>query len=223
MSESDPPPSLTWLHCNHCETRTKHSLSFTHEHDWATWDADEERFPSYVEYLQWTMWVCNGCETPLVQCRYNFNHDCDEKGETEYSYEYHPSRNEFSYPIRQFSRIPDEVNVIYREACAAYNAKLPLLCAGGLRALTEAICRDKGVSGRDLQKKIDALKSFLPESLVGNLHGLRYLGNDALHELKPPEMSNLRLGLDVLGDLMNYFYDLDYKAALLAKRHVHQK
>ncbi len=209
----------TSVFCNHCKLRTKHELIATHASEYTEWDAtDDEDFPIYTEDFEWNLWKCRGCETALLQKKTHFHGNEDAQGNPVHSFEYFPARSEFSYKERHFLKLPSQIAVIYKESCASYNAKLPLLCAGGLRALMEAICRNKNAPGNNLYQRIDGLKTLLPESLVQNLHSLRYLGNDALHELKPPAMSDLRLGLEILGDLMNYFYDLDYKASSLASR-----
>lgn len=54
-------------------------------------------------------------------------------------------------------------------------------------------------------------------NIVESLHGFRFMGNEALHELNPPEKKNLNVAIEVSEDLMNYLYELDYKASQLTK------
>ena len=41
------------------------------------------------------------------------------------------------------------------------------------------------------------------------------MGNDAVHELTPPERKELKIAIEVSEDLLNILYELDYKASLL--------
>jgi len=49
------------------------------------------------------------------------------------------------------------------------------------------------------------------------LHGLRFIGNDAVHELEAPNDRTLQVALDVVEDILNFLYALDYKASMLDK------
>ena len=82
----------------------------------------------------------------------------------------------------------------------------------------ESICQDKNIPGRTLEQRINGLVAILPKNIVDNLHGFRFMGNDALHELKLPPVSDLRLAIDVSEDLLNFLYELDYKASRLPRR-----
>lgn len=52
-----------------------------------------------------------------------------------------------------------------------------------VRRTLEEVCADKGATGKDLQKRIEALKDkvTLPQALFDAMTGLRLLGNDAAH------------------------------------------
>jgi hypothetical protein len=65
---------------------------------------------------------------------------------------------------------------------------------------------------------VDALVSLLPKNVVESLHGFRFMGNTAIHELTPPDRNDLRLAIAVSEDLLNYLYELDYKAKSLSRR-----
>ena len=104
-----------------------------------------------------------------------------------------------------------------------------MLCAGGLRALLEGICVDQGVrkgptargkTSSTLEGKINGLKGLenVPASIVNSLHGFRFLGNTALHELERPHVEDLAMAIEVMEDVMNIIYELDYKSARLYRR-----
>jgi len=97
-----------------------------------------------------------------------------------------------------------------------YNEQAPILCTAGLRALLEGICQDKRIKGRNLKAKIDGLKAILPSrNIIRNLHHFRFMGNDAVHELAAPKPNELALAIGVIEDLLNFLYEMDYKASQL--------
>jgi hypothetical protein len=105
---------------------------------------------------------------------------------------------------------------IYKEAVTCYNGKALILCAAGLRALLEGICQDKRIKGKNLKAKIEGLRARLPNNnIIRNLHHFRFMGNDAVHELAAPKATEVALAIGVIEDLMNFFYELDYKASQL--------
>jgi hypothetical protein len=88
-----------------------------------------------------------------------------------------------------------------------------------LRSIIEGICDNKGilVNQMSLPKRIDAMEEELnlPGSFVKNLHSYRFMGKYALHKLSPPVKEDLLLAIEVIEDLLNFLYELDYKASLL--------
>jgi hypothetical protein len=57
----------------------------------------------------------------------------------------------------------------------------------------------------------------LPPNIVESLHGFRFIGNKAIHELEPPTQPELALAIDVMEDLLNFLFELEYKARGLRK------
>jgi hypothetical protein len=130
---------------------------------------------------------------------------------------YHPKRTSSSRPSKHFVNLPEKLNTLYSEVVKSNNEELHLLCAAGLRSLLEGVCAGKGIRGANLEEKIEGMKSLLPESIVKNLHEFRFMGNSAVHELEAPNSFELSTALDVIEDILNFFYALDYKASLLGK------
>ncbi len=141
----------------------------------------------------------------------------DQNGKQIYDSTYYPSRKQQHIQLKRFRKLPQKLAGLYKESVEAYNNKLLILCAAGLRALIEGICVDKNIAGKNLETKIDAMIFILPQNIVENLHSFRFMGNEALHELNPPDKKNLHLAIEVSEDLMNYLYELDYKASQLKK------
>ncbi|MEX2029353.1 MAG: DUF4145 domain-containing protein [Anaerolineales bacterium] len=170
---------------------------------------------------RWELFQCLACDSITVRVG---REDVDE-GIMYFTF--HPERLSWQRKPRQYQKIPANVRSIYMETIEALNRQMPLLCAAGLRALIEAICKGKGIdrgmtsSGqvRDtLEGMINGLTRVVPEGIVANLHPIRFLGNNALHELAVPDRDDLDLTLTVLEDIMNIVYDLDYRADLLAHK-----
>jgi hypothetical protein len=65
-----------------------------------------------------------------------------------------------------------------------------------------------------LDRKIDGLITFLPSlNLIETLHAFRFAGNDAAHELEALTRDDARTAIEVMEALLNFLYDLDYKAS----------
>jgi len=57
----------------------------------------------------------------------------------------------------------------------------------------------------------------IPQNIVSNLHSIRFLGNEAAHELIAPTYHELSLAIEICEDLLNFLYELDYKATSLTQ------
>jgi hypothetical protein len=172
---------------------------------------------------EYRLWSCAGCDTCTMEDHYSAEYmrmyvDADSNGDTQiYESVYHPKRMSASRPIKHFVNLPPKLETLYSEVVKSNNEGLHLLCAVGLRSLLEGVCADKAIRGDNLEKMIEGMKGSLPESIVTNLHEFRFMGNKAVHELEAPKSYELGLALDVIEDILNFFYALDYKTSLLAK------
>jgi hypothetical protein len=162
---------------------------------------------------------CCGCET--VSFRATSTHseavEYDHRGEP-----YYPLDQKL-YPPRIEGRkdlggdawcIPHNIKSVYEEVLTALACQSPVLVGMGLRALIEAVCKEKEAPGHDLHKRIEWLKEkqVLTESGAQILHHIRTLGNGAAHEIKPHSMEELELALDVVEHLFKEVYILPFEA-----------
>ena len=110
--------------------------------------------------------------------------------------------------------LPESVFRMYKETVSALNANIRTLAGGGLRAIVEAICLDKGIVIGVLQGKIDELanRNLLTKAQAELLHEERYLGNAALHEIATPSPQDIEDGLGIIEGLINTIYVLPSKA-----------
>lgn len=200
------------IYCNRCKNETNHVFMCDHSH--SEHEEENGQLLYWEEYID-RFWICAGCDEGTLERCFTMSGYVDSKGNQIYESNFYPERKRQHVLRKWFKKIPKKLETLYREAVEAYNNKLYILCAAGLRALIEGICVDKGISGHNLESKIDSLTSILPENIVKNLHGFRFMGNEALHELNPPNKADLLLALEVSEDLMNFIYELDYKTSQL--------
>jgi len=203
MAEETPAKSK--IYCNWCGQDTNHQLQAEH------------RFPAGTEIgaddvWLYQLWICCGCDHgTLLQVHWQF---LDEVKDGMVSY--FPKRSQEQLAPKPYSKLKPKLSILYEEAIACYNEQALIMCAAGLRALLEGICQDKKVKGRNLKVKIEGLQTLLPnKSIIKNLHHFRFMGNEALHELSVPKRSQLKLAIEIIEDLLNFFYELDYKAKRL--------
>jgi hypothetical protein len=168
----------------------------------------------------WSVFKCMGCDSLLL--RIVSEAPWQDDPEVSFFPALSKARKEKTY-----QRLPKNLRMLYQEVIASFNQDLSLLCAAGLRSLVEGICDDKGIidginakgiKTRNLEGRINSLNKFVPPNIVVNLHGFRFLGNNALHRLSKPSKADLHLALNVIEDLLNVVYDLDYHAQRLFKR-----
>lgn len=206
------PDQTKTLYCNKCQGETNHVERGSHSrrslidegHNW--------------EETTYRLWTCAGCDKGVMETEDCASYFVDDEGNIQYSNSYDPEPSAGNLRQKIFRKIPNRLRTIYSQTIRAYNANLHVLCAAGLRALIEGICGDKGVKGANLEKRIDGLEAHLPKTVVANLHSFRFMGNVALHELAAPKKSDLKVAIEVSEDLLNFLYELDYKASLLPKK-----
>ena len=208
----------TRVYCNRCGRETNHVCKGEHRHEYTELDGPGGRPTGWWHRNIYRLLICAGCETATLEESYTdvSHYDPEQDDDFYYQISYSPQRKHGSQRVKRFRQLPKKLDQIYSEAVQAYNATLHVLCAVGLRALIEGICTDKGIKGRNLQERIDALEGLLPKNIVENLHNFRFMGNEAVHELTAPGDTELRLAIEVCEDLLNYLYDLDYKTSRLA-------
>ena len=206
-------PKKKKLFCNKCKTDTNHSRKSSHRRI----DYEDLGDDFHLAYeFNYVFWICAGCDRGTLEeiytddsLRYEDNMYCE--------YTYYPPRNLNFLSIKHFLKLPIKLKNIYNETINAYNSDLYILSAVGLRSLIEGICDDQKITGNNLEKKIDGLTKFLPSNIVKNLHSLRFMGNTAVHNLDPSNRKDLKIGTEVIEDILNFIYELDYKSGQLIK------
>lgn len=149
-----------------------------------------------------------------------------------------PRRGIHVRPLKTFHGLPASVLAIYRETIDAYNTNLTLLCSVGVRAIVESICLDKGITSGKVKnavgnervsKKLDGKISgllangYITGDAAETLHELRFLGNEAVHELSRPSIEELGIAIDVIELSIENIYMIKRKTKHLQERRANRK
>jgi hypothetical protein len=206
------------IYCNCCKQDTNHDLKGEHtvKKSAVEWD--------FQEHSTFRLWICMGCEHGLLEEEYENSEMLDNEGDYYSDFYYFPERAQREIATKPYTKLKPKLAALYTEAITCYNRKAPILCAAGLRALLEGICQDKRVKGKNLKAKIEGLAVVLPnKNIIRNLHHFRFMGNEAVHELAAPRLPELALAISVIEDLLNFLYELDYKASQLREMRKRKK
>jgi len=200
-----PLPDQKRIFCNKCQVETNHLLKGEHVRR----DYDEG---GWIEIL-FRFWICAGCERATLEECYTGNRVRDKDGQQIYFSVYRPRRTKSDFTEKYFFKLPPILDKIYRETIRAFNEDLIVLCVTGLRALIDAVCKDKQISGYTLETRVDNLSNIVPQNMVKGLHSFEFLSSDPIHELRrPPSGNEIRSAIEVCEDLLNVLYELDYNA-----------
>ncbi|RZJ66759.1 MAG: DUF4145 domain-containing protein [Flavobacterium sp.] len=194
----------------------------------------------YYENNYYQVIQCKGCKTISFRKVYNdvatLSHWDD--GDEPFSLELFPNSSIHHLPITSFSHTPLNIRNIYKETIEAYNNNQLILASGGLRAIIEGICVDKKIEGiaiidkagakkmvRCLQGKIEGLaqQGYLTKGNAEILHELRFIGNEALHELAAPPRLELKLAIKIVEHTIETLYELEYKGKSLKQNIAERK
>ena len=207
------------IYCNKCNHSTNHKCRLD-EFSVTKLDEDQDIDEYGVEVDGLRLWSCAGCDEWTIEEYWaliplgEYDMLIDRKHVVS---KYLPERTVFFAELKKYDQLPPTLDLIYREVLRSYNSALVVLCAVGIRTLLEGICADQKIQGRNLYEKIEGLSSVLPKNIVNNLHSLRFLGNEAAHELIKPDQVELLLAVNLAEDLMNFLYELNYRASSLTE------
>lgn len=179
---------------------------------------------------------CNGCNDHSFRVDEYFSEyvDYDSDGSWEILY---PLTTEFERKQLDFDDLPYNLDLIYKESIKSFNSKNYILCAVGIRAILEGICKDQKISNGTVEKtksdgtqhqvksnnldgKINGLhqKGIITIKHSGALHELRFLGNNAIHELESPKKKDLITAFDIIEHILIDIYEIPNKANRLKER-----
>lgn len=193
-------------YCSVCGHETHHEIVGKHE---------ESVDPNIYHCMtQHAVVQCRGCDT--VSFRKTF-HDYenvfpDDNGDWEHSItvDVYPKKPKGTLDL---SDAPEIVRDIYNEACNVFRDESYTLAGIGFRATIEAICNDQNIEGKELSTRINNLtaKGLISKKDSLRLHSIRFLGNDAAHDIKKPKEGTLDAALTIIEHLLTTVYILDSK------------
>ena len=129
------------------------------------------------------------------------------------------------------------VRQAYDQTITAFNGGLLTLAGAGVRLLIEGICKEKNVNdgplfdangiqrvdkrknnrpmrGDNLEGKINGMveQDFISKTQSEHLHQIRFLGNDAAHQLDVPDVDVVNDAIDIVEHLIGQVYEQPEKA-----------
>lgn len=200
--------NTVWTACGSCDRDTKHEILFS---------VDDSEVDYHME-RQYQIVECCGCERKSFRkVIVNFE-DAYQISEDDWEF----PKDISSYPavlkghqaLPGIYRAPTLVREIYGQSLDAIKNQSNVLAGIGLRATIEAICNERQVTGRSLEARIDKLAKlgFISQNDADRLHAIRFLGNDAAHEIQASELEGLLVALRIVEHLIVSVYILDKDA-----------
>lgn len=202
------------IFCDACRKETNHNPVFSQVvHDE---ELPEDGLPYGYHYWGTTthiLFQCLGCDN-ITYCQ-SFHdpsmvHEINDELIPYSTRSYYPpsTRAEFINSLL-INKLPSKISNLYKEVKAAIENKLYILASAGLRAIIEGTYIDKKLSQqRDLEKKIDNLfkEGLLTKNDAERLHSIRFLGNNAIHELDTPKENQIKIALDIVNHYLKSIY-----------------
>lgn len=155
---------------------------------------------------------CLGCETVSFRTISTCSEDMDCNDDGMYypeAIKYYPGRSVGLKSIES-DLLPYNIRKIYEETMLSIDNKQYILAGIGMRAIVETVCKDQGIDGSNLEKRIDGLatKGVLSKAQADILHTHRFLGNAAAHEITSAKPRELVAALDIAENILRTLYVL---------------
>ena len=160
---------------------------------------------------------CQGCET--ISFLNDYGDTSMVRGGIDGESEYYTAETIYPQSLPKGKELdyayylPNNIRHIYNETITSFKAKAYILTAGGFRAIIEAICNHLKIKKANLSERIDSLheKGILTLKESKRLHSIRFVGNDALHEIEIPEVNQLYIVLDIVNHILENLFIQDKK------------
>jgi hypothetical protein len=215
--------------CPNCKKKMNHSVMQSVHVDGMD-PEDQTDWRNDFQIIQ-----CLGCDAihfrHLNYFSEYFDYDCN--GTTEKLY---PPIDEMHRNDRNYDMLPYNLENIYKETISSFNNSNHILCAIGIRAILEGICKDNEIkkgkverikagvevfqNSAQLDGKINGLneKGIISNKQCKVLHELRFLGNDAVHDLSVPTKKEIGIALDIIEHMIDDIYDIPEKSKVLERK-----
>ena len=209
MGDETSKQKVIKSNCGTCEGETSQLILFQ--------SVDAGRYEYHIE-TAYQVLECCGCQTKSFRkCAsdYETAHQiADDEWEIDREINLYPSKIHGHRTIPEIYDIPAVVAAIYRQSLEAIANDAGILAGMGLRATVESVCNDQAIVGRTLEKRIDGLakNGLISAKDADRLHAIRFMGNDAAHEVRPTDKKSLTIALRIVEHLIVSLYILDQAA-----------
>jgi len=220
------------VECADCGRLTIHTVVAAYK---TYWQIDENDISGGAthEFLR-----CNGCAQGTYRIESWFSEEPGENSVTLY-----PPRGGYRRKPRTWRELPYDNSLlqVYDQTITAFNAGLFTLAGAGVRLLIEGVCIDQNVADgpkldaagkavsdkkgnpvrpNNLEGKINGLseQGVISAKQAEHLHQIRFLGNDAAHQLDIPTAKLVGQAIDIVEHLIDQVYEQPAKAKSLAAR-----
>jgi uncharacterized protein DUF4145 len=156
-------------------------------------------------------WVIGFRRCPDYECRQLILFMFDRlAGSVKLKTQWPPSRIEF-----KTESVPENIISTLQEAIDCHSNQCWRAGATMVRRTLEEICDDNNAKGEDLFQRIEALKDkvVIAPALFEGMHGIRFLGNDAVHlELKQFDEvgdEELAVSIEITKQIIGSIYQSD--------------
>lgn len=203
------PQKKIQSYCRSCGHETNHVILSEHK---------ETYREEYAYDISYQIAECMGCDTKSF---------CQVTEDTESAYQIAEDNWEIPTAIDVYPKfikghrdldgdyhLPNLVEKIYQEVLLALQEDALILTGLGLRGTVEAVCNDLEITGRNLEIRISKLATagYISRKDAERLHGIRFMGNDAAHEIKKPKIEQLSVALKIVEHLFSSVYILEGEA-----------
>lgn len=191
-------------YCNECHHETWHNVLFVKH-----MRGNCEEYSWYQEY---SVLQCAGCDKICYRTDSSDSesYDVDEYGNwvPDVRIENFPYSLEGIGNIENIYELPSKIKSIYSETLKAISDGCFTLAGIGLRATIDAVCEQENIQGKDLNIKINKLLSngIISKDEAGKLHAIRFIGNDAAHDIKTPFKNQIVIALKIIEHLISSKY-----------------
>jgi hypothetical protein len=207
--------------CNKCGQEMNHKVLMDYcESGKTILGSDIDLYHGKIDYTadfsnDYQIVKCSGCD--IVSYRnHNYFSECqDIDGSGGTWEERFPAFKE--RPEKNFKNLPPLFMKIYQEIITVYNNDGFILCAAGIRALLEGICKEKGITKGDLLEKIQNMQKqgIISKHHEDILDNLRLMGNEVLHELQVPAREEIKAALNIIEHIIEDLYEITEKVKIL--------
>ena len=203
--------------CYHCGNKGLLPIEFQHTHDFSEFYENEEGMVIELEpgcVYTWFMLSCPVCNHVTL-----FRIIKDPYVD--------PTYNTILYPTCTISweGVPDDIKTAFESALKVKHIDTAI-CVLALRRVLEAVCKDRGAVGKDLNEMIDNMigRNILPSMFDDACWIIRQLGNSAAHaDKKVFSPYQVDQTIEFIQNIINYLYTLPIKMKKLRQTIEHEK